>query len=133
MLAPLNVAFSSSLQGVLVTSNASEISKLDRKDIRRIFLGLRPIRQSAVTSPVINFSDHKTYLYFLRNIMFLTESGYKRKMIKRIFRQGADEIDSIDSIEELSAYLIKNPNTISFMLKEDASRQTGLKIIQALW
>ena len=133
MLAPLNVAFSSSLQGVLVTSNASEISKLDRKDIRRIFLGLRPISQSAVTSPVINFSDHKTYLYFLRNIMFLTESGYKRKMIKRIFRQGADEIDSIDSIEELSAYLIQNPNTISFMLKEDASRQTGLKIIQALW
>lgn len=65
--------------------------------------------------------------------MFLTESGYKRKMIKRIFRQGADEIDSIDSIDELSAYLIQNPNTISFMLKEDASRQTGLKIIQALW
>ncbi len=133
MLSPLNMAFSSSAQGVLVTSNASEISKLDRKDIRRIFLGLRPIRQSAVTSPVINFSDHKTYLYFLRNIMFLTESGYKRKMIKRIFRQGADEIDSIDSIDELSAYLIQNPNTISFMLKEDASRQTGLKIIQALW
>ena len=65
--------------------------------------------------------------------MFLTERGYKRKMIKRVFRQGADKIDSFDSIKKLTSHLNKHPDNITFMLKKDAINQPELKIIQALW
>ena len=83
--------------------------------------------------PVLNLSDQKAYTLFLKNIMFLTETGYKRKLLKRIFRQGADEIHSIDSSDGLIEYLNTHPNDISFMLKEEALKNPDLKIIQALW
>jgi len=124
---------STELHGVLVTSKQSDISKLKRKDIRRIFLGIKPMSTSLVNKPVLNLSNQKAYTLFLKNIMFLTESGYKRKLIKRIFRQGADEIHSIDSSTGLIKYLNTHPNDISFMSKEDALNNPDLKIIQALW
>ena len=124
---------STELHGVLVTSKQSDITKLKRKDIRRIFLGIKPMNNSLVNKPVLNLSNQKAYTLFLKNIMFLTETGYKRKLIKRIFRQGADEIHSIDSSAGLIKYLSAHPNDISFMSKEDALKNPNLRIIQALW
>jgi len=65
--------------------------------------------------------------------MFLTERGYERKLIKRVFRQGADKIESFDSINALAQHLKQHPNNITFMMKKDALSQPDLKIIQALW
>jgi len=130
---PASSSQTEELHGVLVTSKQSAVSKLQRKDIRRIFLGIKPLDNSHVNKPVINLSNKKAYSLFLKNIMYLTETGYKRKLIKRVFRQGANEIQSIDSINDLTKYLSTHPNDISFMSKEDALKNPDLKIIQALW
>ena len=124
---------SNKLHGVLVTSKQSDITELKRKDIRRIFLGIKPMGNSPVNKPVLNLSNQKAYSLFLKNIMFLTETCYKRKLIKRVFRQGADEIHSIESSNNLIKYLNTHPNDISFMSKEDALKNPDVKIIQALW
>lgn len=120
-------------QTVIVTSKSSDISLMKTTDIRRIFLGLRPINSSQKNIAIINTSNRKAYKLFLKNIMFLTERGYKRKLLKRVFRQGADKINSFDSIKDVTTNLKTNPNHFTFMLKEDALSQPDLKIIQALW
>ena len=120
-------------QAVLVSAKNSNINQLDKKDIRRLFLGLRPIHSQQTNIPIINTSNPDTYKLFLKNIMFLTERGYERKLIKRVFRQGADKIESFDSISALAQHLKQHPDNITFMLKQDALNQPGLKIIQALW
>ncbi|MDH5391906.1 MAG: hypothetical protein OEY11_01845 [Gammaproteobacteria bacterium] len=127
-----NIA-ASNTTGVLVTSKTSAITKLERKDVRRIFLGLKPLQANKDAIPVLNISNASTYRLFLKNIMFLTESGYQRKLVKRVFRQGADKIHSIDSIDELSRYLAQHPNNISFMLEEEALKHADIIIIQGLW
>jgi len=127
-------AFADSSAGVLVSSKASSIQgKIKRKDLRRIFLGIRPALKYQVDKPILNTADKDTYALFLKNILFLTESGYKRKLIKRVFRQGADEINAIDSRQQLEQHLLSNPNDISFMSKQQAENHTNLKIIQELW
>lgn len=120
-------------QTVIVTSKDSDMVSMKTKDIRRIFLGLRPIDSSQANIPIINVSNRKSYKLFLKNIMFLTERGYKRKLLKRVFRQGADQINSFASIKDITTNLKTNPNHFTFMLKEDALSQPDLKIIQALW
>jgi len=129
-----STAFADSSIGVLVSSNASSVQgKIHRKDLRRIFLGIRPAAKYQVDKPVLNSGDSKTYASFLKNILFLTENGYKRKLIKRVFRQGADEIKSIKSIDKLEQHLLSHPNDISFMSKQQAENHPNLKIIQELW
>jgi len=120
--------------GVLVSSKASSIQgKVQRKDLRRIFLGIRPASKYQINKPVLNAANKETYALFLKNILFLTESGYKRKLIKRVFRQGADEIQSIDNIRQLEQHLLSHPNDISFMSKQQAENYPNLKVIQELW
>lgn len=128
-----NTHAASDTETVMVSSKNSTATAMSNRDIRRIFLGLRAINSTNLQTPVINESNTKNFRLFLKNIMFLTERGYKRKLLKRVFRQGADNIESFSSIEELTSHLKNNPNNVSFMLKEDALKASELKIIQALW
>lgn len=123
----------STIEGVLVSSKNSTTVQIQRKDLRRIFLGIRAAEHYQVNKPVLNLSDHKTYSLFLKNIMYLTESGYKRKLIKRVFRQGADQIQQIENTDQLTQHLASHPNDISFMSKQEALKHNDLKIIQVLW
>jgi len=134
LLLSTSTAFAEPDVGVLVSSNASSVQgQIHRKDLRRIFLGIRPAAKYQVNKPILNLADSQTYALFLKNILFLTENGYKRKLIKRVFRQGADEIKSIKNIDELEQHLLTHPNDISFMTKQQAENHPSLKIIQELW
>jgi len=120
--------------GVLVSSKATSIQgSIQRKDLRRIFLGIRPASKYQINKPVLNAGNKETYSLFLKNILFLTESGYKRKLVKRVFRQGADKIKSINSHQQLEQHLLSHPNDISFMSKQQAENHPNLKVIQELW
>ncbi len=118
---------------VLVTSENSSVEETSLLDIRRIYLGLAVSNNNRVVKPVINTSSKDLYREFLKNIMHMTEKGYKRKLVKRVFRQGGRKILSIDSTVNLVEYLRKNPDNVSFMKYEDARNQKALKIIQVLW
>ena len=63
----------------------------------------------------------------------MTEDGYRRKIIKRVFRRGNDHILEISSLDKLIAHLNSNKNDISYMKKSDIHNSYNLKIIAVLW
>ena len=63
----------------------------------------------------------------------MTEKGYRRKIVKRIFRQGGEKVKEAKNITELIDHLKNNLNDISFRDKETAKKTKGLKVVQVLW
>jgi len=119
--------------GVLVVAESSQVQKTSVLEIRRIYLGLPSAPDSLIKKPVINLSSQKIYKTFLKNIMHMTENGYRRKIVKRIFRQGGEKVREIQSIVELVNYLGRNPHDVSFMDEDTAKQTEGIKVVQVLW
>lgn len=119
--------------GVLVAAESSPVKKISILEIRRIYLGLSSSTDSFIKKPVINLSDQETYKIFLKNIMHMTEKGYRRKLIKRIFRQGGGKILEVENITDLVKHLENNRYDVSFMDKDIAKKTKGIKVVQVLW
>lgn len=126
-------SYAQDVGGVLVAAESSQVKVTSVLEIRRIYLGLPSSPDSLIKKPVINMSDHKTYKAFLKNIMHMTEKGYQRKLIKRIFRQGVEKITEVESITDLVNYLEKNHHDVSFMDEDTAKRTKGIRVVQVLW
>jgi hypothetical protein len=126
-------SYAQDVSGVLVAAESSAIQKVNILEIRRIYLGLPSSSDSLIRKPVINLSDKKIFKAFLKNVMHMTEKGYQRKLIKRIFRLGGGKIIEKENIKALVSYLEENPNDISFMEKDVAKETKGIKVIQVLW
>jgi len=126
-------AISDNHSAVLVCSKNSTINTLDSLDIRRIFLGMNPVNQNQSITPVLNLANKKLYKDFLKNVLHMTEEGYKRKIIKRVFRQGADYIKETKTTDDLIKQLTDNPDEISFISPEQARKHKNIKIMQTLW
>lgn len=127
------IAIPDNHSAVLVCSKNSTIANLDSLDIRRIFLGMKPVNQNQVIRPVINLSNKKLYKDFLKNVLHMTEDGYKRKIIKRVFRQGAGYIRETRTTDELIEQITNTPNAISFITPEQARQFDNIRIVQTLW
>lgn len=119
--------------GVLVVAENSPVKKLSLVEIRRAYLGLPPSDESRINQPVLNMSDPVLYKEFLKNVMHMTESGYRRKTVKRIFRQGGERVKQAKSHAELIEYLKNNKNDVSFMDLKTAQQIEDIKVIQILW
>jgi len=65
--------------------------------------------------------------------MHMTEDGYQRKLIKRIFRQGGRKIQEVDNIADLVNHLENNHYDVSFMDEATAKKTKGIKVVQVLW
>ena len=122
-----------SAEGVLVVAESSEIQQASILEIRRIYLGLPSSGDSLIRKPVINLSNREAYKAFLKNVMHMTEKGYRRKLIKRIFRLGGGKIAELESVTKLVEHLTENPNDISFMDKAVAEKTKGIRVVQVLW
>jgi len=129
----VNMSCAESSKGVLVVAESSSVQKISVLEIRRIYLGLPPSSPSLIKKPVINLSDRIVYKVFLKNIMHMTQKGYQRKIVKRMFRQGGEKIKHIQDINKLVEYLKNNPNDISFMDEKTAKKTKGIRIVQKLW
>lgn len=127
-----NILYAEESGGVLVTAKNSSVKEVSRIELRRIYLGLSSSGNSIV-NPVINISDMAIYKAFLKNVMHMTEKGYRRKIVKRVFRQGTKNIKEITSQDELVKYLQENVNDVSFMDSEIAKKTRGIKVVQSLW
>ncbi|MDH5471345.1 MAG: hypothetical protein OEY61_00680 [Gammaproteobacteria bacterium] len=117
----------------LITGSRSNISSISKHDLRRIYLGGTAINIPEPTNPIINKIDISTYRLFLKNIMHMTENGYKRKVVKRVFRQGSDKIIEIKNLNELDNHFKEHPNDICFISSKHSSQMLNIKIIKTLW
>jgi len=129
----VNNAYAQNSGGVLVVWESSPVQKISVIEIRRIYLGLPSSKESLIKKPVINSSDLAVYKIFLKNIMHMTEKGYQRKIVKRIFRQGGEKVKEVKNLSELINHLKLNINDISFMDPETAKTTKGIKVVQVLW
>jgi hypothetical protein len=118
---------------VLIAAKGSGIETLSHHDIRRIFLGLKSADSAHVNSPVLNLHDKGVYEEFLKNVMHMTEGTYKRKLVKRIFRYGTEEIKEVSMLHELNAHLISNVGDISFVDYTDVAKMQDIEVVKVLW
>ena len=119
--------------GALVVAQDSPVQKISILEIRRIYLGLEPSADSHINRPVINLSDPVLYKAFLENVMHMTERGFRRKTVKRIFRQGGEKVKQLKSRSALIEYLKNNKNDVTFMNLKAAQRSKEVRVVQVLW
>ena len=118
---------------VLIAAKGSGIESISNRDIRRVFLGLKSADSEIVNRPVINLNNKEIYEEFLKNIMHMTEGAYKRKLVKRIFRNGSEEIKEVEMLNELNAHLTNNVGDISFVENTVFDKMTDIEVIKVLW
>ena len=118
---------------VLIAAKGSGIEEISNRDIRRIFLGLKSADSKMINKPVINLHNKETYEQFLKNVMHMTEGAYKRKIVKRIFRNGTEEIKEIMLLNDLNAHLTSNVGDISFAEMSVVEAMHDIEVIKVLW
>jgi hypothetical protein len=118
---------------VLIAAKGSGIKSISNRDIRRVFLGLKSSDSELVNKPVINLYDRELYEEFLKNVMHMTEGAYKRKIVKRIFRNGTEEIKEIEMLNELNSHLTSNIGDISFVDNDAVEKMHDIEVVKVLW
>ncbi|MDH5766108.1 MAG: hypothetical protein OEZ38_08835 [Gammaproteobacteria bacterium] len=117
----------------LITGLKSEITHVSQYDLRKVYLGGTAADNPHINKPVLNKKDTELYRQFLKNIMHMTDNGYKRKVIKRIFRQGSDKIIEIHNLNELDQHLKDNPNDLSYITESDIKHMLNIRTLKKLW
>lgn len=120
-------------QVVLVCAKLAGIDAISLRDIRRLYLGFRSADNEAVGNAVLNVGDDDLYDAFLKNVMRMTDGSYKRKLVKRMFRRGSDEIRRFENVKSLNQHLLNNVGDISFVNQSSISEMDDIKVIQVLW
>lgn len=118
---------------VLIAAKGSGIESISDRDVRRIFLGLKSADSELIKNPVINLYNKDVYDQFLKNVMRMTEGAYKRKIVKRIFRKGTEEIREFDMLNELNAHLTSNVGDISFVEYAAVDKMQDVEVVKVLW
>ena len=118
---------------VLIAAKGSGIESISNRDIRRVFLGLKSADSDLVNKPVINLYNRELYEDFLKNVMHMTEGTYKRKIVKRIFRNGTEEIKEVKMLNELNTHLTSNIGDISFVYNDAAEKMQDIEVVKVLW
>lgn len=132
MIAGINPCYAED-KVVLIAAKGSGIKSISNRDIRRVFLGLKSADSELVKKPVINLYNRELYEEFLKNIMHMTEGAYKRKIVKRIFRNGTEEIKEVEMLNELNAHLTSNIGDISFVDNEAVEKMHDIEVVKVLW
>ena len=118
---------------VLIAAKGSGIKSISNRDIRRVFLGLKSADSELVKKPVINLYNRELYEEFLKNVMYMTEGTYKRKIVKRIFRNGTEEIKEVEMLNELNAHLTSNIGDVSFVENDAVEKMHDIEVVKVLW
>lgn len=116
----------------LVTHKSSAVESLSLLQIRRLYLGF-PVKNMYVNRPVINRSSEHLYEHFLKNVMHMTKEGYKRKIVRRVFRHGADYIKELNSIDDIAEHLNVYTNDVVFVQGRNLDRLDNTRVVVRLW
>ena len=132
-LLTINIAYAEDASGVvIITNKSSQVESLSLLEIRRLYLGFS-INNNYVGNPVINRTNEKLYANFLKNVMHMTEEGYKRKIVRRVFRYGSDYVAELHSLDAINQHLKENANDVVFVESKDVSHMDDVKIVMRLW
>ncbi len=118
---------------VLVSALSSKITPLSQTDVRRLFLGLPIIQNSARLEPVHNASDPLLNEVFLQKIIFMSAQNYERQLMERVFRSGGHRPIRYTDAEKLIATLQDTPGALSYMWLNKAEKISGIRVVQELW
>lgn len=119
-------------QVVMITHTSSSAEAISLLEIRRLYLGFSS-QDADIGKPIINHSDRQLFEDFLKNIMHVTEDGYRRKIVRRVFRYGSDYVTELQSIEKIAQHLAENPNDVVFVYVNNLQRYGDVKILVRLW
>ena len=133
LLASSARADTSEAKVALIVARGSGVEAMSHRDVRRIYMGLKSVDSTSVKNPVINGKSKELYDEFLKNIMHMTEGSYKRKVVKRIFRQGTGAIPEFTSLKELNEHLLKNVGDVSFVKITSIEKMENVEVVQILW
>lgn len=117
----------------LIAASGSGIEVMHIREVRRLYLGFKTDGSLSIANPVLNVHSKELYDEFLKNIMHMTEGSYKRKLVKRMFRQGIKEIREVVSLKELNDHLQENIGDISFVEIASIENMENVEVIQILW
>ena len=119
---------------VLVVSNASSIiTPLKAVEVRKLYLGISMFNEGQIIRPLLNYSDNYLQEVFMQKVMFMSTPAYERQILSRVFRMGGNRPPVYAEIKNLLGALKDDPDTITYMYRDEASAHPELKIVNTLW
>ena len=129
-----SVALAADHDLVLVVSSASSIvNPLKAAEVRKIYLGISMFNEGQPIKPLLNYSDNYLQEVFMQKVMFLSTPAYERQILSRVFRMGGTRPPVYAEIKNLLGALKDDPDTITYMYRDEATAHPELKIVNTLW
>ena len=118
---------------LLVAGHQTQPGTIPRAELRKIFLGVTVTRNGVRMKPLLNSIDSLATNVFLQQVVFMSEREYRRRLLSRVFRMGAQRPREYDDLESLVDALRSTPGSITFMWSEQFEQQSGLESLGVLW
>lgn len=120
-------------QVVLVAASTSPLHDLESLELRKIYLGFIVKQEGKNVKGLRNTGDKNLNSIFLQSIVAMSEKSYTRHLLLLTLRQGIPRPKEYDEFDDLLKALSTNPNSITYMWKDDAVQSPNIKILRVLW
>jgi len=116
---------------VIVTNSNSELTPLNAKELRRLYLGLKVVKDNAHVKAIQNYSDDILHEVFLQKIMYMSSRTYQRQLKVITIRKGIKPPKEFSSNKSIENSLKNDNNSIAYMWKAHADANPNLHILQS--
>ena len=114
---------------VIVTSNKSKVTSLNRKELRRVYLGLAVVKNELKVRPIRNLSNEDLHEVFLQKVMFMSSRTYERQLNMRTIRKGLKPPAEYMTSNNVMKALLGNEESIAYMWKSEADSNPNIRIL----
>jgi hypothetical protein len=118
---------------VLVVNADSPLIALEPIEVRKLFLGLRVLRDGRPLRPVRNVSDEQLSQVFLQHVVAMSQTAYDRRILSQVLQQGRARPQEFESREQLIKALATDPLAVSYMWTKDVPATARIRIVRVLW
>jgi hypothetical protein len=118
---------------VLIAGAQSQVGRLDPTLARRLFLGLTVAQNGVRVRPLLNESDPQITELFLRYIVLMSQSTYRRYLLRMMLIQGRTQPTVYNKSSELIDAVAADPTAVGYVWVNDAVHDSRVKILQSVW
>ena len=133
VFATMFAALASAEDVVLVAGKDSPIESLSSLDIRKIYFGISVTIEGETIHGLRNRDDDRLNQIFLQSVIAMSQRSYERRLLSLTLKFGTPRPVLVDDREESLRWLAEKPTTITYMWKNNAKSEPGVKIIKVLW